>query len=215
LWFGELWPLLAPAVNDARRAFGAAPAESWNETFAGHDRLISVVPASFDAPVANAPDTLRHFGFLVPEPSAASAVVRFPSGDGPNVLVSLSTTYQQQEDLLTRAVDALDRRAVRGLVTTSGHGDDTASAALSNVTVCDYVDHGRILPETDVLITHAGLGMVAAALSHGVPMVCVPLGRDQHLNATRVAAVGVGIALDSAAGGAGAVVDDLEALLPT
>ena len=123
VWFGELWPFLAPAVNDARRAFGVDPAGSWNETFAGHDRLISVVPGSFDAPVADAPGTLRHFGFLVPEPSADNAVAGFPDGDGPTVLVSLSTTYQQQEDLLARVVEALAGRAVRGLVTTGGHGD--------------------------------------------------------------------------------------------
>ena len=84
VWFGELWPLLAPAVNDARRAFGVAPADSWNETFAGHDRLISVVPAAFDAPVADAPDPLRHFGFLVPDAVRPSPpFAGFPDGDGP------------------------------------------------------------------------------------------------------------------------------------
>jgi UDP:flavonoid glycosyltransferase YjiC (YdhE family) len=31
-----------------------------------------------------------------------------------------------------------------------------------------------------------------AAVAHGVPLVCVPQGRDQHLNAERVEACGVG-----------------------
>ncbi len=199
VWFGELWPLLAQFVNDARAAFGLDPAESWNETFVGHDRLISVVPGAFDAPVADAPNTLRHYGFLVPEPSAQPAFVGFPDGDGPKVLVSLSTTYQQQEHLLARVVEALGGRSVRGLVTTGGHGDSAALAASDNVTVCSYLDHGLVLPQTDALITHAGLGTVAAALHGGVPMACVPIARDQHLNSARVAAVGAGIALNSEA----------------
>ena len=66
----------------------------------------------------------------------------------------------------------------------------------------EYVDHGLVLGHTDVLITHAGLGTVAAGLSRGVPMVCIPLGRDQPLNARRVADLGAGIALPTDASSA-------------
>lgn len=34
-----------------------------------------------------------------------------------------------------------------------------------------------------------------AALSHGVPLVCMPMGRDQETNAQRVEGLGVGVAL--------------------
>jgi len=53
------------------------------------------------------------------------------------------------------------------------------------------------MPGADVVVTHAGLGTVGAALHHGIPLVCTPIGRDQTLNANRVAAVGAGIALES------------------
>ncbi len=65
--------------------------------------------------------------------------------------------------------------------------------------VFDWLSHPAVLPETDVVVTHGGLGTCAGALSHGVPLVCLPLGRDQHLNAARVEAVGAGITLPSAA----------------
>jgi len=42
------------------------------------------------------------------------------------------------------------------------------------------------------VITHAGLGTVMTALAHGVPLLCVPLGRDQFFNAARVEALGAG-----------------------
>jgi UDP:flavonoid glycosyltransferase YjiC (YdhE family) len=57
------------------------------------------------------------------------------------------------------------------------------------------VPHGLVLPEADVMVTHGGLGSVAAALAAGVPLVCTPISRDQPLNAERVAAVGAGVAL--------------------
>ena len=94
-WFGELWPLLAAAVNATRGAFGLADAHDWTSVFVGHDRILSVVPTAFDAPVADVPAAMRHFGFLVPT-SPATATVDFPAGDDPTVLVGLSTTYQEQ-----------------------------------------------------------------------------------------------------------------------
>jgi UDP:flavonoid glycosyltransferase YjiC (YdhE family) len=42
------------------------------------------------------------------------------------------------------------------------------------------------------VITHAGLGTTMAALGHGVPLLCTPLGRDQFFNAERVQALGAG-----------------------
>lgn len=207
VWFADLWPLLRESVNDARAACGLPAAASWVETFAGHDLLVPVVPASFDAPSAAAPSTLRHYGFFVPAPvvPAATTATARPSSVGgePTVVVSLSTTYQGQEDLLARIVGALAARPVRALVTTGGQVDAATLAAPEHVEVHDWLDHAEVLPVADVVVTHGGLGTCAGALSHGVPLVCIPLGRDQHLNGERVAAVGAGIALDADATAAG------------
>lgn len=43
------------------------------------------------------------------------------------------------------------------------------------------------------MITHAGWQTVNAALADGVPIVCIPGGRDQHDNALRVLAAGAGV----------------------
>jgi UDP:flavonoid glycosyltransferase YjiC (YdhE family) len=42
------------------------------------------------------------------------------------------------------------------------------------------------------VITHAGAGTAMAALGHGVPLLCLPLGRDQFFNAERICALGAG-----------------------
>ena len=68
-WFGELWPFLAPAINETRAAFGLAARASWTEVFQPHDRLYAAVPAGVrrtgDGP--RRPRLLRHTGFLVPD----------------------------------------------------------------------------------------------------------------------------------------------------
>jgi UDP:flavonoid glycosyltransferase YjiC (YdhE family) len=42
------------------------------------------------------------------------------------------------------------------------------------------------------VITHAGAGTTMAALGHGVPLLCLPLGRDQLFNAERIWDLGAG-----------------------
>jgi UDP:flavonoid glycosyltransferase YjiC (YdhE family) len=50
-----------------------------------------------------------------------------------------------------------------------------------------------VLREASVVVTHAGHGTVLKTLSAGVPLVCIPMGRDQHANTTRVLRLGAGI----------------------
>jgi UDP:flavonoid glycosyltransferase YjiC (YdhE family) len=50
-----------------------------------------------------------------------------------------------------------------------------------------------VLPHAALVMTHAGWQTINAALSDGVPLVCVPDGRDQPDNAARVLACGAGV----------------------
>lgn len=55
--------------------------------------------------------------------------------------------------------------------------------------------HQEISVGPTLVVTHAGLGTVMSALSHGVPLLCLPLGRDQFFNAAMVERVGAGRSL--------------------
>jgi UDP:flavonoid glycosyltransferase YjiC (YdhE family) len=52
--------------------------------------------------------------------------------------------------------------------------------------------HAEILPSASLVITHAGAGTTMAALGHGVPLLCTPMGRDQYFNAEQVQILGAG-----------------------
>ena len=200
VWMGEVWPLLGDLVNATRATLGLRPAGRWPDLFGGHARLVPVVPTAFDAPTEAPPVPLDHTGFLVPDPGAPDDDrVRFPDGDGPKVLVGLSTTFMDQGALLASIVDALGATGARGIVTTGAAVDPASIAAPAGVMVTDWVDHAALLADADVMVTHAGMASVAGALQAGVPLVCTPIGRDQPLNAERVEHLGAGVALASGA----------------
>lgn len=120
----------------------------------------------------------------------------WPRGDDrPLVVVGLSTTHQGHDSMLERIVGALATLPVRALVTTGGA--TLRSTPPANVHVARFVPHAQVLPEAAVVVTHAGLGTVHAALAHGLPLVCLPIGRDQPDNAARVVWHGAGLRLSS------------------
>jgi MGT family glycosyltransferase len=97
--------------------------------------------------------------------------------------------------LLQRAADALGQLPVRGLVTTGPAVDPAVISAPDNVTVTRWARHADVLPHCSAVITHGGHGTVLKALIAGVPLIVVPLGRDQPDNAGRVVHAGAGVRL--------------------
>lgn len=207
LWhtaFGEWpsWNLGLPALNAARTALGLPEDDNIYEAYHRASRILVLTTEAFDFALGQpaVPANLRHAGpQLAPgeEPRAASRV----EGEAPSVLVSLSTSYQAQEQLLARVVSVLAELPVRALVTTGPavHLDLTPPP---NVKVLPWIAHTQVLPQTDLVVTHAGLGTVMTAMAFGVPLLCVPMGRDQHGNAARVAQLGFGTTTDPEVGGA-------------
>ena len=193
-WFAQFWAFMNSAINETRAAFGRGAAASWAGLFSGHDRIISAVPSAFDTPEENLPEAMRHFGFLVPQ-----GTYFFPSdleGTGPVVLASLSTTYMHHESRAQAVLDALADLPVRCVLTTGGAFDANDLRPPPNALVVGRVHHLNLLAQAEVVVTHGGLGTVAAALSLGVPLVCVPIGRDQPINAERVQALGAGLVIE-------------------
>ena len=159
--------------------------------------LVASTPLLDDAPPQGMP-TLHYVGpiFEPDDPAHEKPPPEIGSATQPLVLVGVSTSYiEGQQDLLTRIIKALGHLPVRGIVT-AGQGVDLGSLpSFANVSTHQFVPHNLLLPDVSLLITHAGHSSVVRGLSFGVPLVCIPLGRDQPFNAQRVQAIGVGLAL--------------------
>jgi MGT family glycosyltransferase len=168
--------------------------------------LLACAPQSFDFPVEHLPANARYVGPILDEPMGSS----LQQGGG-RVLISFSTTAMRQGDVIQRCLDALAGLDVEVVCTLGGIQIDGLSAP-PNASIFDWVSHRELLPSTDVVVTHAGLSTVMASLASGVPLVCLPMGREQPLNAERVATLGLGLDLPPTAS-ADVIRDAVEAVL--
>jgi UDP:flavonoid glycosyltransferase YjiC (YdhE family) len=109
------------------------------------------------------------------------------------VLVSFSTTFQRQTSIVARIVEALGGLPVRAVVTCGPAIKPSQLPAVPNVRIVAAASHHELLPTIDLVITHGGHGTALAALRHGVPVLCIPMGRDQREVAARAVWHGAGI----------------------
>ena len=91
--------------------------------------------------------------------------------------------------------------AVRGLVTLGPAMARERFATPPNVTMVASASHAGLFPRAAAVVTHGGHGTVMQALASGVPLLCMPMGRDQDDPGARVVARGgVGLRLSRSAG---------------
>jgi MGT family glycosyltransferase len=182
-----------PGLNALRSSVGLAPVlHFWDQVHRADEELI-MTSAAFDFP-ALLPETARYVGPVLDDPSWADPWVP-PAGDGPLVLVALSSTFQDQVDCLQRIADGLGQLPVRAVMTTGPAIDSSVLRAPSNVSVLASAPHSQVLQHAAATVTHGGHGTVVKSLAADVPMLVMHHGRDQADNAARVTARGAGIAL--------------------
>ena len=164
--------------------------------------VLALVPPGFDRPCP-LPANTRYVGPITdPDPPSPldprDAGLLAGPGD-PWVLLSLSTTVQGQAAALPPMLDAVAALPVRVLLTLGGALPASAVDPPPNVTIRGFVPHHLVLPHMAAVISHGGLSTITAALTAGVPLLCIPQGRDQPDNAERVAASGAGRAVATGA----------------
>ena len=187
-------------LNEVRRANGLEPRESVLENFERADRLLLMTSPAFEYEQFTPPPNVRLVGPRLDDPAWAGDWTS-PAGDAPLVLVGMSSTFMDHADVLQRAATALGELPVRGLVTTGPAIPAGSIEAPANVTVVERAPHSEVLRHASAVVTHAGHGTVIKALAAGVPVVAMPLGRDQLDNAARVVHHGAGLKLKPKASG--------------
>jgi MGT family glycosyltransferase len=193
---GRRWAARLPAINAMRSGFGLPPVGSPMALLEPMRVVLVACPQAFDAAMPVLPKNVCYVGAILDDPPTASSPSPWSLADGrPRVLVAFSTTCQHQEAVLCRIAAALALLPLEAVITVGPAVEVEAIAPARNVAVVRYLAHRAVLPDCALVITHAGLGTVMAALAHGVPLLCLPMGREQHDNATRVAACGAGLVL--------------------
>ena len=186
-----------PAVNRARAEQGLEPLRHTLDQLDHVDRVLVLTSESFDFHGTGHPSHVRYVGPVLADPSwAGDWASPWPENDERKlVVVSLSSTYMAQERVLAHVIEGLRGAPVRGVVTTGPAIDPASLPTAPNLVVVRSAPHGQLFGEADVVVTHAGMGTVTRALCSGVPLVCVPMGRDQLDVAARVVYAGAGVRL--------------------
>lgn len=190
---------MMPAVNDTRSRLGLPAVATYADLLEPMALVLATTVEALDLPPSRLHRDVRYIGPVIDD-EVPAPVPDLPADDRPLVLVSFSTTYQHQEEPLQRVAEALAGLDVHGLITLGGELELDALSKPPNVDVRAFVPHAAVFPRASIVVTHAGLGTVMAALAHGIPLVCMPMGRDQDTNARRVQGLGAGATLSVDAG---------------
>ena len=191
------WDAGLPALNAARAEHGLEPLEHALDQGRTAARVLVMTSRAFDF-LGPLPRTVVHVGPRLDDVSWGGEW-QAPPGEEPLVLVGLSSDYQDQGDLLHRIAAALGILPVRAVLTTGNGIDPGTIEAPPNVQVVKSAPHIAVLREAALAVTHGGHGVTIKSLAAGVPLVCLPMGRDQLDIAARVVHAGAGVRLEPTA----------------
>lgn len=185
-----------PILNKARRDLGLLPVASAFDYFDRADRVLLAISQAFDFEADMLPSNYRYIGPLLDEPGwSRSGPSVWPETKRPRVLIAGSTGAQNQTDLLQRIVRAFGTVEAEAILTTGPNVRAEDLAVPGNVRVVAAASHDVLMAEADLVVSQGGHGTVSRALLHGVPLLVMPMGRDQADNAARVEARGAGLRL--------------------
>ena len=178
--------------------------------------VISPFPPTLRDPAFAPPPTLRAFrpaGDGPEAPVIPDWLARLPLG--PTVYLTLGTVFNVESgDLFGRLLQGLARLPINLIVTVGSQIDpEELGPQPANVRIERFIDQWALLPRCDLVVSHAGSGTVVGALAHGLPMVLLPMGADQPLNAKRCATLGVARVLDPIEATPGQIEEAADALL--
>jgi UDP:flavonoid glycosyltransferase YjiC (YdhE family) len=194
-----VWPeLVTEPLNELRAAHALPPDPEL--VMLRRYLVLAPFPPSFRDPANPLPPT----GHIIrPVPADAPAGELEPPWLAeltarPIIYFTLGTIFNLESgDLFERVLTGLSELPVSVVVTVGRELEPhVLGPQPANVHVEQYVPQSLLLPHCELVVSHAGSGSVVGALAHGLPMVLLPIGADQPLNAARCRELRVARILD-------------------
>ncbi len=190
LLYGAARPVTA-VLNDYRGQWGLPPVSRIGQSFS---RLaqISQLPEAFDFPRRELPP---YFHYAGPFRMASHRAIPFPyerlSGR-PLLYASLGTLQNRLAEVYRAVAVACEDMDVQLVISLGGGNVDQLDALPGNPLVTAYAPQPELIGMAALTVTHGGLNTVLESLSHGVPMVAIPITNDQPGVGARLRRCGAG-----------------------
>ena len=141
------------------------------------------------------PRAMRFVGPMLYTPPYEESPPVFPNDEKRCVLISIGTHLGHAKVAMCHTVRDIAARHPEIMFHFS-HGNVSAQCAVAegNFHEYAYIPYADYLPSYDVVVHHAGAGIMNYCLRHGCPSVVHPIDFDQFDNAARLVAAGVAIA---------------------
>jgi UDP:flavonoid glycosyltransferase YjiC (YdhE family) len=194
-------------LNFLPESFEMPPADILRSVVKSYSAVDGVTPLAFAraiGKVARAPKTLAVSQRLRPPVFDQSGPEELPAWmhelpAQPTVYASLGTVFNRTPAVLDAIVAALRDEPLNLILTVGRNGDpDRFGPQPPSVRIERYIPQSQLLPHCDVVLTHGGYNTTMAALSHGLPVCCLPLSADQPIMAHRVVSLGAGLSCANA-----------------
>jgi MGT family glycosyltransferase len=211
------WPFMPGPVGRLRNALGNALLQ-WLERPVAHEigrhrerhglpRLpaevcassglaqIAQQPAFFDFPRSALPDCFHYTGPWHDEQSGDEIAFPWERLDGRPLIYASMGTLQNRLELIFKTIAGACAGLDAQLVISLGSRDQDAGAMAEKFAgapiVVPFAPQLALLERAALSITHAGLNTALESLSHGLPMVAIPITNDQPGVASRLEWLGV------------------------
>jgi UDP:flavonoid glycosyltransferase YjiC (YdhE family) len=152
----------------------------------------------------------------VPRPSLPAplqAALQGAAAARPRIYVTFGTVFNRSPALITAAAAAA-RLGGTVVVTAGADGDLRPLAELGpHVHAHRFLDQGAVLTHCDAVVSHGGAGTLLGAASHGLPHLVLPQAADHFRNASALARVSAGRAVEPPAQTLESVTSSLSAVL--
>ena len=156
---------------------------------------IAQQPAFFDFPRKALPENFHYTAPWHDDGSADEIAFPWEKLDGRPLIYASMGTLQNRQDVIFQTIAAACAGLDAQLVISLGSRDQDAGALAATFAgtpiVVPFAPQLALLRRAALSITHAGLNTALESLSHGLPMVAIPITNDQPGVASRLDWLGV------------------------